>query len=158
MNEANIQQIQGQMAFSNTTIRQTIKLSLGTEKYLRLRFSNAFSTEDLQIKAATVALAKDGICGSHRVEPGTIQKVLFNDGAEDTDIPGGALAVSDPIDFGHPLDPNTILSISLFLERGHDQSGVTCHPGSRTTSFVALGNRVAEGDLDGPSLQEIEHW
>lgn len=146
------------MAFTNTTIRQTIKLSLGTEKYLRLRFSNAFGTDNLQIKAATVALAKDEICGSHCVEPETIQKVIFNDGGEATDIPGGALAVSDPIDFGYPLNANTILTISLFLESGHDQAGITCHPGSRTASFLALGNRVAEVEMGVASLQEIEHW
>lgn len=107
----------------------------------------------------TVALAKNNLSGTSKVEAHTIRNVTFDDGLVTTTIVGGAQAVSDPIDFGFHLSPNTVLSISLFLENGQDsQTGITLHPGSRTTSFCSLGNRVSDPELTDPSVQEVEHW
>jgi hypothetical protein len=145
--------------FPNTTIRQTVKITLGTENVFRLRLSNAFGTDDLTVNQMTVALAKDNLSGTSKLEPHTIQNVTFDGGLVTTTIVGGAQAVSDPIGFGFPLLPNTVLSVSLFLENGQDsQTGITSHPGSRTTSFCSLGNCVLQPELTDPSVQEVEHW
>lgn len=136
-----------------------MKITLGTENYLRLRLSNAFGSDDLIINRMTVALAHNNLSGSSKIETHTLRSVTFDDGLMTTKISGGAQAVSDPIEFGVPLQTNTVLSISLFLENGQDsQTGITLHPGSRTTTFCSLGNCVLETDLTDSSVQPIEHW
>ncbi|KAJ5198715.1 uncharacterized protein N7498_007832 [Penicillium cinerascens] len=145
--------------FPNTTIRQTVKITLGTENFFRLRLSNAFGTDYLTLSQITMALAHDNISGSSRIKANTLRNVTFDDGLETTNIVCGAQAVSDPISFGFPLSPNTVLCISIFLKDGQDsQTGITSHPGSRTSSFCSLGNCASETDLIDPSVQEIEHW
>lgn len=154
-----VSKTQNTQIFPNTTIRQTVKITLGTEIYFRLRLSNAFGTDDLTLSQITVALSHDNISGSSRINANTLRNVTFDDGLETTKIVGGAQAVSDPISFGFPLSSNTVLCISLFLKDGQDsQTGITSHPGSRTSSFCSLGNCVSETDLIDPSVQEIEHW
>ncbi|KAJ5707909.1 hypothetical protein N7488_007710 [Penicillium malachiteum] len=150
--------IRDSFVFANTTLRQTIKMALGTEKYSRLRLSNAFGTENLKIDRATVALSKDQICGVPNVEPDTIRTITF-DGSGTTTIVGGALAVSDPIDFNGPLPANTILSFSIFFKEGQNvRTGITAHPGSRTSSFCVLGDFSLEPEWTDSSLEEVEHW
>lgn len=106
-----------------------------------------------------MALARDNLSGNSAIEACTLRKVTFDDGLESTTIVGGAQAVSDPVGFGFPLPANAVLSISVFLNDGQDSStGITSHPGSRTTSFCTLGNCVSETDLTNPSVQEVEHW
>ncbi|KAJ5811937.1 hypothetical protein N7474_008238 [Penicillium riverlandense] len=151
--------IQDGIIFPNTTLRQTLKITLGTERYLRLRFSNAFGTNDLTITQTAIALASNNSSGTSDIDSDTLQKVTFDGGLEKTTIPVSAQAVSDPIDFGVPLPAHTVLSVSLFLEGGHDgEDGITLHPGSRTTSFCAFGNQVPERTLTDPSVEEVEHW
>lgn len=145
------------MIFHGTTIRQSVKITLGLARYFRFRFSNAFGADDLIITETTVALAKYGISGSSAIELSTLRKVTFN-GESTTTISGGALTVSDAVDLG-PLPAGIVLTISIFLESGQNsQTGITCHPGSRTSSFCVLGNRVADSDFTGYSVKEIEHW
>ncbi|KAJ5778684.1 hypothetical protein N7520_001930 [Penicillium odoratum] len=148
---------QNNIIFRDTTIRQTVKITLGIARFFRLRFSNAFGTDDLTITETSIALAKDNVCGSRVIDLATVQKVTF-DGGSETTISGGALIVSDPVDLG-VLSPGAVLSISIFLESGQDsRTGITCHPGSRTSSFCALGNRVSDSDLRGSDVEELEHW
>lgn len=145
------------MIFRGTTIRQSVKITLGLARYFRFRFSNAFGTGDLTITETTVALAKNGVSGSSAIELSTLKKVTFN-GESTTTISGGALTVSDAVDLG-PLPAGIVLTISMFLEYGQNsQTGITCHPGSRTSSFCVLGNQVADADFTGDSVEEIEHW
>ncbi|KAJ5565385.1 hypothetical protein N7513_001627 [Penicillium frequentans] len=148
---------QESLIFRGTTIRQSVKITLGLARYFRFRFSNAFGTDDLTITETTVALAKNGVSGSSAIELPTLKKVTFN-GESTTTISGGALTISDAVDLG-PLPAGIVLTISMFLEYGQSsQTGITCHPGSRTSSFCVLGNRVADADFTGDSIEEIEHW
>ncbi|KAJ5631822.1 uncharacterized protein N7484_011922 [Penicillium longicatenatum] len=148
---------QKNLIFRDTTIRQTVKTTLGLARYFRFRFSNAFGTDDLTIAETTVALAKSGVSGGHAIELPTLKRVTFN-GESATTISGGALAVSDAVDLG-PLPAGIVLTISMFLESGQNgETGITCHPGSRTSSFCVLGNRVADSDFTEYSVEEIEHW
>lgn len=65
--------------------------------------------------------------------------------------------VSDPIDFGF-LSPATALSINLFLPNQPQAEAITYHSGSRTTSWFAAGNQVAEQQLSGAGAGQIDHW
>lgn len=150
-------QIKEGLAFHNTTIRQTARLSIGTEKFLRIRLSNAFGSEPLSIAQATLALAAENQSGIPEIQLQTIQIVTFDE-SESTTIPAGALMVSDAINFGFSLKPQTVLSISIFIETGHNAQCITAHPGSRTTSYFIKGNRVFEGDFNRLIAKQTDHW
>ncbi|KAK0756044.1 hypothetical protein N5P37_011417 [Trichoderma harzianum] len=149
--------IQGGVAFCNTTIRQTVRLSIGTEKFLRVRLSNAFGSKPITISQTTLALATKDKSGTTEIHSETIQNVRFG-GSESSIIPAGALMVSDAVNFGFPLNSNTVLSISIFFEAGHDAQCIITHPGSRTTSYYTKGNRVSEGDFNHLTVKQNDHW
>ncbi|KAH8124790.1 SGNH hydrolase-type esterase domain-containing protein [Trichoderma asperelloides] len=149
--------IQENVVFRNTTIRQTMRVSIGTEKLLRIRLSNAFGSEPLTIAETTLALATKNESGTTEIESQTIQNVTFG-GSGSTTIPARTLMVSDNISFGFPLQSNTVLTISFFLEAGHNAECITTHPGSRTTSYFTKGNRVSEGDFNHLIVRQTDHW
>ncbi|PON26670.1 GDSL-like Lipase/Acylhydrolase [Trichoderma gamsii] len=149
--------IQEGVAFRNTTIRQTIRMSIGTENFLRIRLSNAFGSEPLSIAQTTLALATENRSGIPGIQLQTIQNVTFDEN-ESTTIPAGALMVSDVINFGFSLQSQTVLSISIFIEAGHNAQCITAHPGSRTTSYFIKENRVLEGDFNRLNVKQTDHW
>lgn len=146
------------MIFLNTTIRQTVRITIGTGKFIRVRLSNAFGSEPLAITETTVALAANSQSGARAIRPGSLQRVSF-DGAKTVTISGEAQVVSDPIDFGFPLHAWTVLSVSIFLSHGQLRAaGVTSHPGSRTTSYFLPGNHVSQTSLVDASVKQADHW
>ena len=122
---------------------------------IRIRISNAFSPTDLTITAASVALPPNNAAGSSLILPDTLQQLTFS-GSSSITIPGGALAVSDPIDF--PVKPTTMVSVSLFLQNGQTGNSITSHPGSRTTSWMSFGDQHQAANLAGPSTANVAHW
>lgn len=66
--------------------------------------------------------------------------------------------VSDAVNFGFPLNSNTVLSISIFFEAGQDAQCIVTHPGSRTTSYFTKGNHVSEGDFNHLTVKQNDHW
>jgi hypothetical protein len=150
-------QIQEGVAFRNTTIRQTVRISIGTERFLRIRLSNTFGSEPLSIAQTTLALATENRSGIPEIQLQTIQNVKFDE-SESTTIPAGALMVSDAIDFGLSIQAQTVFSISIFIEAGQNAQCITAHPGSRTTSYFVKGNRVLEGDFNRLIVKQTDHW
>lgn len=136
----------------DATLRQTIHTTVGGE-HIRLRFSNAFGGVDLPITAVTVALPAGGQAGVSAIQPTTLRQVTF-DGQQGVDIPNGAQAVSDPLNF--PVAPRSNLTVTLFLANGQASNDITSHPGSRTTSFMVAGDHVGDADLSGAT--SVEHW
>jgi lysophospholipase L1-like esterase len=132
--------------FADTTLRQTLHVSLGGER-IRVRFSNAFGTTPLKIDSAHVALS---------MEPGGIEpqtdKALSFDGEPSTSVPPGALAYSDPVDFHLPALAD--LGITIHLPVAPD--GITTHAGSRETSYLLAGNAVSLPDMSRGA--HLDHW
>lgn len=145
--------------FSNTTIRQTIKTTIGTSSYIRLRISNAFGLTDLPITAASIALpqaqAGQKKTGASGIEVSTLQILTFS-GCDSIIIPPGALAVSDPIPMA--VQASEILTINLYLASGQQGLAITSHPGSRTTSWLSFGNQSAASNFTDPSTARTDHW
>lgn len=142
------------LVFFNSTIRQTLHMSVGADT-IRLRISNAFGVTNLPITAVTIALPLDGGVGVSAIEPNTLQKVTFS-GDSSVDIPNGALVVSDPLNF--PIKPQSMITVTLYTAEGQTTNDITSHPGSRTSSFYSLGNFVDATNLTDPSVQNEEHW
>ncbi|KAG7087802.1 hypothetical protein E1B28_013743 [Marasmius oreades] len=141
--------------FRNTTVRQTIRVSTGA-KQIRIRLSNAFGTINLPITSATIAFPLNGTAGASAIQTSSLQTLTFS-GNTSVVIPNGALAVTDPIAFA--VQPETMVTVTVYLEQGQQSSDITSHPGSRTTSWLVNGNHVGAADLrDLSGLTSVEHW
>jgi lysophospholipase L1-like esterase len=140
--------------FVNSTIRQTLHMSIGSPQ-IRIRLSNAFGTTHLNITAVTVALPFNNSAGQSIIEAKTLQTVTFS-GNNSIIIPDGSLAVSDPIHF--PIEAQSELAVSIYLAGGQLGNSITSHPGSRTTSFYQFGNAVSAANLTDASVQSVAHW
>lgn len=122
--------------WNDTSLRQIVNLSLPAKR-LRVRVSNVHGTAPLRIAAASVGRAvKPGIPD---IEPGSMRRLTF-DGRADVTIPPNAEYYSDPVD----LEVAAAGNIAVTLHYPKAPVGLTAHPGSRTTSFFAKGDRVSE--------------
>ena len=144
------------LVFPNTTLRQTLHLSLGGPS-LRIRISNAFGNTDLSLTSAAVGLPTNGSAGVPSIVPGSSQKLTFRGDAGFV-IPTGSYVVSDPVEMD--VEPQSMLSVSMYLQSGQasPSNAVTSHPGSRTTSWFAFGDQLEVGNVTGGSLQSVAHW
>jgi lysophospholipase L1-like esterase len=140
------------VVFENATIRQTVKVSLDADK-LRLQISNAFGGSDLPITAVTLALPSNQTAGIRSIQADTVKKLTFS-GSESFIVPNGASVLSDTIEF--PVEAQSLLSVSIYLQRGQTTNLITSHPGSRTTSWFLAGNHVDSADLEGAA--SADHW
>ncbi|MEZ6029671.1 MAG: SGNH/GDSL hydrolase family protein [Hyphomonadaceae bacterium] len=151
----------GGRSFENQTVRQAIRLSEGGTA-IRIRFTNEYGENPLEIGAATVSLA-----GEDGKPSGPPVAITFS-GASTAVIPPGAPLLSDPI----ALDaaPLQQLSISLYLPK--TTGPCTCHfagianaeisgPGDFTRSGFetkeTLGNRafISAVDVQTPAPRTI---
>ncbi|KAF5329316.1 hypothetical protein D9619_009393 [Psilocybe cf. subviscida] len=145
---------QPSVVFPNSTIRQTLHMSIGGDQ-IRIRFSNVFGVSDLPITAVTVALPVNGSAGVSGIQTSTLKTVTFS-GLSSVVIPNGALIVSDPIDF--KIKPQSMLTVTLYTAQGQTTNSITSHPGSRTTSWFSFGNFVSAPSLTDASTQNVAHW
>ncbi|MGH9620095.1 MAG: SGNH/GDSL hydrolase family protein [Bryobacteraceae bacterium] len=132
----------------DATLRQIVHLSIGGSE-LRVHLSNAFGTAPLRIDSVHIARAPSP--AADRIDPNTDQALTF-EGKPYVTIPAGAEYISDPVAFA--AKPLSNLAITLYIHSppAHE----TGHPGSRATSYVVHGNRVAARDFAKP--KKIDHW
>jgi lysophospholipase L1-like esterase len=132
---------------SGNTLRQRIHPSLGGTQW-RFRLSNEFGDGPLEIQSAHVARATS----RDAIDPSSDLALRFG-GRESVTLPRGEAATSDPISFA--ADPFSDIAITLYLAR--TPSGLTGHPGSRTTSLIVPGNHVSAANLGGSAATTL-HW
>ncbi|KAI0173034.1 SGNH hydrolase [Hypoxylon sp. FL1284] len=137
--------------FKNATLRQTLHLSIGAER-LRFQISNTFGGSDLPITEASVALPTGGEAGVSGIDATTLKGLTFN-GSISVTVPRGQVAYSDPIDF--PVEPQAMITVSLYSQPGQSGSSITGHPGSRTASWMQQGNEVSASTVAGANTT---HW
>lgn len=135
-------------ALADTTLRQVVRVSAAGEA-VRVRVSNAFGRAPLTVTAATLARSADN--ASARLDTATLRALTFS-GRAGVTIPAGAEWLSDPVTL--PVRAFDDLAVSLRLTG--DAQGQTSHPGSRATSYLAPGDRVAAADLPGATT--ATHW
>ena len=131
---------------AGNTLRQVVHMTLGGEE-VRLRFSNEFGGTPLTLDSVHIALP----AGPGAVVPETDRAVTFGGKASVT-IPGGALMFSDPVAF--PVAALSDLVVTLKASTVPD--GITGHPGSRETSYLANGDEVSAATFDGAAA--TDHW
>jgi lysophospholipase L1-like esterase len=142
----------------DSTLRQTIRVTADAAR-IRLRLSNAFGGTSLDIARVHLALPGGGRAGASAIEPGTSRAVTFA-GRPGVTVPPGAAAVSDPA--GFPVTAGGNVAVTLYLPAGQPTAGgITSHPGSRTTSYLAVGDQVTATEFTGAGDKEpaeVEHW
>lgn len=138
--------------FADSTLRQTVRVSVGGQR-LRLRISNLFGDRPLSLTKVSVARPAGGKAGVAAISPDSPQTVTF-DGQTSVTVPAGAEHESDPVDF--PLSPASNLTVTMHVADDLAGSGVTSHPGSRTTSHLASGDQVTALHL--ADAAPVEHW
>ncbi|KAJ7185700.1 extracellular GDSL-like lipase/acylhydrolase [Mycena filopes] len=140
--------------FFNSTIRQTLHMTIPGDE-IRIRFSNAFGVNNLQITAATVALPAGGLSGASAIDTSTLKTLTFS-GSPSFIVPNGALVVSDPIAL--PIKSQQTITVTLYLAQGQQGFAITSHPGSRATTWISFGNQVSAANITGPSTASLAHW
>ncbi|MBA2946719.1 SGNH/GDSL hydrolase family protein [Streptomyces himalayensis] len=92
--------------WTDRTVRLVVHTSTGGPR-VRIRLENTFAATPVRIGSATVAVQSAG--AEARGEP----VALSFRGAAGTEIPAGAQAFSDPLDFDVPADTNLLVSFHL---------------------------------------------
>ncbi|MFF4250501.1 SGNH/GDSL hydrolase family protein [Streptomyces sp. NPDC001663] len=92
--------------WSDRTLRLVVHTSAGGPR-VRLRFDNTFAAAPVRIGSATVAVQAQG------ATPRDVPVPLSFRGAAGVEIPAGAQAFSDPLDFRVPTDTNLLVSFHL---------------------------------------------
>jgi lysophospholipase L1-like esterase len=136
----------------DATLRQVVHLSVGGSQ-LRVRLSNAFGTQPLNLTSVHVArpLEQTSAAGGSAIDVASDRAVTFH-GAADVTIPAGAEYLSDAVAL--PMAALSNLAISIHFDR--PPMGETGHPGSRATSYFAHGDLVSAVSL--PDAKTVEHW
>lgn len=131
---------------ADNTLRQFAYVSLGGSE-LRVQVSNEFGDGPVTLNSVHVA----AVASAPAIDPDTDVALEFS-GSPDVTIPAGEAVYSDPFTF--ELDDQT--SIAITMQFGSVPSGITGHPGSRTTSYIATGDAVTSETMDGATT--TDHW
>ncbi|ORX39557.1 SGNH hydrolase-type esterase domain-containing protein [Kockovaella imperatae] len=143
--------------FVNTTIRQTFRTSFASE-LIRVRISNEWSSEELSVSGASVALpAKyhDHFPGSPAINPNSSVRLTFA-GSESVDIPKGASILSDPVNLD--LEELGDISVSLYFAEGAAGDWAPGHEGAKSMSWMDFGNLLDVPSFDVSSATEFRRW
>jgi lysophospholipase L1-like esterase len=136
------------IALANATLRQKAYVSIGGEQ-LRLGLSNEFGSGPVTLHAVHVARASSALDSS--IDATTDAEIAFEGSTAITIAPGQAVK-SDPFAFSLPAQ--SVVAITIHF--GDVPSGLTGHPGSRTTSYVARGQALATAPLS--DAISTDHW
>ena len=106
---------------ANHTLQQIVHTSIGGRP-IRLRFSNEFGSEPVEMKMVSLALRGSDIA-----------RVIAFHGQQSVMIPGGKAIVSDELNY----DVAPLTDYRLSISFGNmSNTVVTGHPGSRSTSYL----------------------
>ncbi|AHH21604.1 GDSL-like lipase/acylhydrolase family protein [Nocardia nova SH22a] len=129
--------------FEDRTVRQVLHMA-GGGRQLRIRLSNRYGRESLEIGAARIALRKTG----HTPIAETDTVVRFG-GADRVRIPAGGELISDTVDLAATAGADLLLSLYLPGPTGL----ATFSHQSMEITYVAAGDRTA--DLELPGAEEV---
>lgn len=131
---------------SDCSLREIVHVSLGGE-VLRLRLSNIFGSDAVEIKSVFIADARD----SSDIDVKTARQLTFG-GRKDVRIAAGEEVVSDVAKYH--LRPLQRLSITICY--GQAPEHATSHRGSRTTSYIMKGTVKPKQQF--VTAESLEHW
>jgi lysophospholipase L1-like esterase len=125
--------------FENQTLRQIVHTSVAGRS-LRVRLSNEYGSEPLQIGEARIARRASGA----QIVEATDRRLTFG-GRSTVTVPPGAPALSDPVTLPVPAQSDLVISIHL----PGRTLGATVHGSAFQTNYIAAGNVTRARDLPG---------
>jgi lysophospholipase L1-like esterase len=141
-----IQNLPPSPGLQGNLLRQVVRVTIGGDE-LRLRFSNEFGDSPLPLESVHIALHQS----EGTILPESDRAILF-DGKPSVKIPVGAFIYSDPIQFSvRPLS-----DLVVTIKADEVPKNITGHPGSRATSYLAIGNDSSATSLSNPIT--TDHW
>jgi lysophospholipase L1-like esterase len=134
------------LEFNNQTLREIVHLSIGGPA-VRVRFSNFFGTQSLEIGSAHLALrTRDST-----ILPSSDRALTFG-GAPGVSIPPNAFVLSDAVKLAVPAESD--LAISIFVPHVTAAAGI--HNFAQQTSYVGAGDLTAALSIANP--RAISSW
>ena len=134
------------LEFNNQTLREIVHLSIGGPT-VRVRFSNFFATQSLEIGSAHLAMRT-----SDSAILALSDRALTFGGAHGITIPPNALILSDPVNLAVPAESD--LAISIFIPRTATAAAI--HSFAQQTSYVGASNLTAAPSIANP--RPINSW
>lgn len=133
---------------AGSSIRQVVHVSLGGD-VLRLKLSNEFSGQPLEIESVYIA---DAVVGSKDVFPKTGRFLRFG-GKKGVVIAAGEAVFSDAVKYD--LRAGQLLTIGINYGKNVPEHA-TSHRGSRTTSYIIKSASSPRSYFD--PCEEVDHW
>jgi lysophospholipase L1-like esterase len=140
--------VEGNIQYTNQTLRLIVHTSLGGSQ-VRVRFSNVFGAQPLDIGAAHIALRNSDA----RIVINSDRSLTFS-GRSYIQVPVGALVISDPVYLSVP--PLVDLAVSVYLPG--ISTANTSHIVAMQTSFVAQSPGDFTGAVDLPGAAQTYEW
>lgn len=134
------------LAFDNQTLREIVHLSVGGSM-VRVRFSNLYGNQSLEIGAARLALRTS----ASAIATASSRPLTFG-GAAGISIPPNTFVATDPVELAVPQGSD--LAISIFLR--HATPAAALHPFARQTSYVGPGDLTAAPAIE--RARAIPSW
>jgi len=134
------------LEFNNQTLREIVHLSIGGPA-VRVRFSNIFGRQSLEIGSAHVALRTS----DSTILPSSDRALTFG-GASGVYVPPNAFVLSDPVQLAVPVE--TDVAISIFIPHLAAAAGI--HSFAQQTSYVGAGDLTAAASIANP--RAISSW
>jgi len=134
------------LVFENQTLREIVHTTIGGDT-VRVRLSNAFAGDEVEIAAAHIALRASGA----DIDPGSDRSLTFS-GRPGATIPPGATVLSDPVRLEVPAAGD--LAISLYLPKIATGAGI--HYSAQQTSYAAAGDLTGAASLAGATT--LSSW
>src|SRR5437867_606311 len=127
------------LEFENQTLREIVHTSIGSST-ARVRLSNAYGRQTVEIGAAHLALRSQGagiVAGSDRA--------LTFGGRAAVSMPPNALVLSDPVKLDVPASGD--LAISIYIAQ--PASGAGIHYSAQQTSYIGRGDQTGAATISG---------
>ncbi|WP_018255718.1 SGNH/GDSL hydrolase family protein [Salinispora mooreana] len=125
--------------FENQTIRNIVHTTVGGS-VLRVRLSNMYGEQDIQVGRATIARPDETTPDDlSDIDPSTLRKLTFG-GSTSATMNQGAELISDPVDF--PIGDQQDLVVTVYYPA--PTGLVTFHGMSRQTSFIGDGDLASD--------------
>lgn len=130
-----------QAPLTDVSLRQVVRTTVaGTT--LRVRVSNLFGQQPLQLTAASVALVAVGtVATKPELQAGSLRPLRFG-GSRELHLAPGAEAWSDPV----PLAVPQLADLAVQMHLAQSPTRATVHPGSRIQSWALPGNQADRAD------------
>jgi lysophospholipase L1-like esterase len=132
--------------FNDQTLREIVHLSIGGSA-VRVRFSNSFGKQALEIGSAHLALRTN----DSAIEPSSDRAITFG-GAPGISVPANGTVLSDPVKLGVAAESD--LAISIFIP--HVTSAAGIHYLAQQTSYIGAGDLTAAPSIANP--RAISSW